>query len=397
MKLLQQTSLVMLAGLISACGSSDNSSSATGHEEHGHKILVSQVNSDSLSLVHEGVLEAQDGNVAGNGAIILLSGNGEFAATVSAGMVNFVHGGEHEEGHTEESAEEENEEAEILSYSLSGNQVINTLGHFSVLNAGITTLVAYEQLEATTPAVETIDVVGQTFPALVLEEAEEVILVFANNTATVYEDDVATNDAQACTAPTSAAQNAEYAVFSCDEGNFAVALEEGATDHTIEFTDLDTIGSYAWAAQGEVVVGLNQADKKQIRVVEHNASEELEVGTITTTDNTCALALDSVDGDILLLNDNNQFQALNHEGTVLNTITLDDEIIQASCSDLVLATAAKTALVVNNAAPKLYVIDMEAGATAYHIHERQILTVSDVQSMVIFHEKDDAQAHDHSH
>ncbi len=390
MKLLQQTSLVMLAGLISACGSSDDTAApADEHEEHGHKILVSQTNSDSLSLVHEGELEAQDGNVAGNGATILLSGNGEFAATVSAGIVNFVHGGEHEE--------EEHEEAEILSYSLSGNQVINTMGHFSVLDAGTTTLVEYEQLEATTPAVETIDVVGQTFPALVLEEAEEVILVFANNTVTVYEADVASNDTQPCTNPTSAAQNAEYAVFSCDEGNFAVALEEGVEDHTIEFTDLSIAGSYAWLAQGEVVVGLNQTDKKQIRVVEHNASEELEVGTITTTHNTCALALESVDGDILLLNDNNQFQALNHEGTVLNTITLDDETIQATCSDLVLATAAKTALVVNNAAPKLYVIDMEAGATAYHIHERQILTVSDVQSMVIFHDKEDVQAHDHSH
>jgi len=389
----------MLVGLISACGSSDDTAApADNHEEHDLKLLVSQTNNDSLSLVHDGELEAQDGNVAGNGATILLSGNGEFAATVSAGMVNFVHGGEHEEDHAGESAEEEHEEAEILSYSLSGSQVINTMGHFSVLNAGTTTLVAYEQLEATTPAVETIDVVGQAFPALVLEEAEEVVLVFANNTATVYEADVATNDTQACTNPTSAAQNAEYAVFSCDEGNFAVALEEGVEDHTIEFTDLTIAAHYAWLAQGEVVVGLDQTDKTQIRVIEHNASEELEVGTITTTNNTCALALESVDGDILVLNDGGQFQALDHEGVVLNTIVLD-ESNSPTCADLVMASAAKTALVVDNAAQKSYAIDVdvEDGGSVYHIHERHDLMVNDVQSMVIFHDKKDAQAHDHSH
>jgi len=396
MKLLQQTSLVMLAGLISACGSSDNNSSGEGHEEHGLKILVSQQNSDGLSLLEEGELEALAGNLAGNGASLLLADNGEFAAALSTNQVNFIHGAEHEEEAAVE-ATEEHEEAELLAFSLAGTQVINSAGHFSILESGSTSFVAYDQLEQATPEVETLNLgVTETFPALILEEAEEVFLVFADDTATVYEAGSATQDTQACSNPTSAIQNEEYAVFTCTQGTYAVALEEGAQEHTIEFTDLSISGDYSWVSQGHVVVGLNQGNTNQLQVVEHDQTEALVASEINLTDGVCALALDSQDGDILVVNDNNQMLALNHEGETLTTISLD-ESNSPPCSAVKLASAAKTALVLDNDAQKLYAIDVDVEGGSYHIHERNNVAVQDVQSMVIFHDKEDAQAHDHSH
>ena len=396
MKLLQQTSLVMLAGLISACGSSDNNSSGEGHEEHGLKILVSQQNSDGLSLLEEGELEALAGNLAGNGASLLLADNGEFAAALSTNQVNFIHGAEHEEEAAVE-ATEEHEEAELLAFSLAGTQVINSAGHFSILDAGSTSFVAYDQLEQATPEVETLNLgVTETFPALILEEAEEVFLVFADNTATVYEAGSATQDTQACSNPTSAIQNEEYAVFTCTQGSYAVALEEGAQEHTIEFTDLGISGDYLWVNQGHVVVGLNQGNTQQLQVVEHNQAEVLLASAINLADGVCALALDSQDGDILVVNDNGQMLALDHEGETLTTISLDESNSPA-CSHVKLSSAAKTALVLDNDAQKLYAIDVDVEGGSYHIHERNNVAVQDVQSMVIFHDKEDAQAHDHSH
>jgi len=397
MKLLQQTSLVMLAGLISACGSSsDNNNSGAGHEEHSLKILVSQQNSAGLSLLEEGELEALEGNLPGNDASLLLADNGEFAAALSTNQVNFIHGAEHEEEAAVE-ATEEHEEAELLAFSLAGTQVINSAGHFSILDAGSTSFVAYDQLEQATPEVETLNLgVTETFPALILEEAEEVFLVFADNTATVYEAGSATQDTRACSNPTSAIQNEEYAVFTCTQGTYAVALEEGAQEHTIEFTDLGISGDYSWVSQGHVVVGLNQGNTNQLQVVEHNQTEELVASAITVTDGVCALALDSQDGDILVVNDNNQMLALSHEGEIQTTISLDESNSPA-CSQVKLASAAKTALVLDNQAQKLYAIDVDVEGGSYHIHERNNVAVQDVQNMVIFHDKEDAQAHDHSH
>jgi len=395
MKLLQQTSLVMLVGLISACGSSDNNGSGSGHEEHSLKVLVSQQNSAGLSLLEEGELEALAGSLAGNAASLLLADNGEFAAALSTSQVNFIHGAEHEEGAAE--AAEGHEEAELLEFSLAGSKVINSAGHFSILNAGSTSFVAYDQLEQATPDIETLNLgVTETFPALILEEAEEVFLVFADNTATVYEAGSATQDTQACSNPTSAIQNEEYAVFTCTQGIYAVALEEGAQEHTIEFTDLGLSGDYLWVSQGHVVVGLNQGNTQQLQVVEHNQAEELIASAINLANGVCALALDSQDGDILVVNDNGQMLALDHEGETLATISLDESNSPA-CSHVKLSSAAKTALVLDNDAQKLYAIDVDVEGGSYHIHERNNVAVQDVQSMVIFHDKEDAQAHDHSH
>jgi hypothetical protein len=62
-----------------------------------------------------------------------------------------------------------------------------------------------------------------------------------------------------------------------------------------------------------------------------------------------------------------------------------------------MASAAKTALVVDNTAQKGYELDMEeseSGSATYHLHEDFDLTVSDIANMVIFHEKDESK-HEH--
>ena len=62
-----------------------------------------------------------------------------------------------------------------------------------------------------------------------------------------------------------------------------------------------------------------------------------------------------------------------------------------------MAAADKTAILVDNSAQKGYELDVdESGSESatYHLHEDFDLDVSDIASMVVFHEKDESE-HEH--
>lgn len=112
--------------------------------------------------------------------------------------------------------------------------------------------------------------------------------------------------------------------------------------------------------------------------------------------NICDLVLDSYASDILTVGTNGTFIALDHDGELLKNITLD-ESIESDCIDLKITAGAKTALVVDNNAQKGFLLDVhepETNPSAYHIHGRFDLSVTDVADMIIFHEKDGSG---HSH
>jgi hypothetical protein len=389
---------------LTACGgdssSSDNTSAADEHD-HEFSILVTQNNTSTLSLLEEGELEALDDAAAGNGATLVLGETGAYAAVLANNTINFVHG-LHDEDEEEENIEEEHEEeAHVLDFDLTGSQVITTGGHFAGLAAGSTTFIEYDELKNDIPAPEDTSnlSVTETYPALMIDEEHGVVMVFDGTNAKVFED--TTEEASfSCANPSSHGQTDELVVVTCDEGALAVVIEEDESTEEHTFTDsilaLDgTVANYVWRAQGHVIVGFEPSTSDYAII-------ELEDETVTVSNpfvfatSICDMQLDSEEQDILAMTLGGTFIALDHEGSELKSIELDFSAA-STCDDFIIASAAKTALVVDNTAQKGYELDMEeseSGFANYHLHEDFDLAVSDIASMVIFHEKD-VSKHEH--
>ena len=378
--------------LLTGCGGSGSGSTTTTEDEHAHSALISQINTPALSVLEEGEAENLDTPAAANGATLLLASNGEAAAIITTGAVQFVAAHHEEEGAAEDA--HELPEVSTLSISGAGIKVANTNGHFSVLSDSATQLVPFESLEeGATPEAEALTLgITEVYPALLLEEGDELISVAFNGTdAVVYEDTTATADTKTCATVNSTAQNSEFALVSCDNASFSVKLEEGVSDHTIEIADIANVStSVEWLTRADVFVGLGADDK--FYVVEENASEalELEGGAFAAPTNMCAWGIDSASADIFALTAST-LTVYNHEGEVQDTIALD---AASTCDKLKMATASQAVFVIDNTSQTLYEIDKEA--TSYHIHGREDVSVNDVASIVSFHELEEGD-HDHSH
>ncbi|MGK0405495.1 MAG: hypothetical protein ACJAR6_000869, partial [Oleispira sp.] len=245
-------------------------------------------------------------------------------------------------------------------------------------------------------------------PALMIDEEHEVVMVFAGGNAAFYEDGAAIVDASfACATPTSHGQTDELVVVTCDEGALAVVIEEDESTEEHTFIDsmltLDgTVANYVWRAQGHVIVGFEPGTSNYAIVeLDDDAGEPVVVkgsdaSAFAFETSICDMQLDSEEQDILAMTLGGTFIALDHEGIELKSIELDFSAA-STCSDFIMASAAKTVLVVDNKAQKGYEIDMEeseSGSATYHLHEDFNLTVSDIASMVVFHEKD-VSKHEH--
>ncbi|GAA6134737.1 hypothetical protein NBRC116188_15260 [Oceaniserpentilla sp. 4NH20-0058] len=416
MKVFNQNLLwVSIATLaLTGCGSSDDSNNEIDDEhEHDHEIsiLVSQANTSTLSLLEEGELEALDDAAADNSATLVLSQTGAYSAVLASDTVNFVHGlhedeeeGEHEEEGHEEGEHEE--EAHVIDFSLTASQVITTNGHFSMLDSGSSVFVAYDDLETITDASEgTSDLsVVETYPALILDEEHDLKLLFDGVDALLYEGTTEETNFT-CANPSGHGQTGELVVVACEAGSVALVIEESETEHT--FTDsvltLDGTGAnYQWRAKGGVIVGYEPSTSNYaiVELDETTGDIQLVTGSQDVThdfsQNICDLQLDSESQDVLALSENGHFAVLNHEGEALKNIVLD-ESSATECGDLIMAVAAKTAIVVDNSVQQGYEIDVddvESNPSGYHVHERFDLTVNDVHNMVIFHEIEEGE-HEH--
>jgi len=409
--ILKNSGILLSTLILAACGSDDDHSHGDAHDEHEHNLLISQADSNALSVLEEGTPESLDDTASGNVQSMLLANNGEIAAVLSAGTVDFVVVHEHEEEEEGEAheGEEEHDKPEVVTIAAlsSGvSQVTNTIGHFSVLVNNQTQLVPYSVFEeGGNPDSEelSLGIEEEAYPALLLEEGETetVALAFDGTNAVVYEDTAATPDTTTCSDVDSAAQNAEFAVVSCDDTTFSVKLEEGESDHTIEFDTTFTIATgVEWKTAAGVFVGLG--DDNQFYVLEENETTEvLELeGSFAATETVneatvelCAWGIDSLEAEIFALTAT-ELTIFDHDATS-HSITLD-ETQGATCGDLRMATASQAVFVLDNNGAVLYEIDKEEGASQYHIHGRETLSVTDVESAVIFHEVG-TDSHDHAH
>ncbi|MFT4776776.1 MAG: hypothetical protein ACI9B7_001149 [Oleispira sp.] len=402
---------------LTACGggsSSNNNSNSSDSDEHDHEssVLVSQSNTTTLSLLEEGELEALEDAAAGNGARLVLSETAAFAAVLSSGTVNFVHGlhdDDEEEASSAEGDEGHEEEASVLDFSLTGSNVITTSGHFAVLAEGSTTFIEYDELENDMPNTEDTTNLGvnQTYPALILDEEHDLKLLFDGVDALVYEGQEQ-EKSFTCATPTSIGQTSELVVVSCGANVAAlVVTEDSAGEHTLTDSILDLDGTdenYVWRAEGHVIVGFEPNTTNYAVIELNDSADTVEVvkgsdsDTFEFTQNICEIKLDSAEQEILAISEFGIFVALDHEGSELKSIELDFST-ESSCDAFVMASAAKTALLVDNNAQKGYEIDVDDlvnNPNEYHVHEDFDIGVSDIADMVLFHEKDKVEdEHDH--
>ena len=412
--------LVSMAALsMTGCGSSSDNNAGTEEEhEHESSVLVSQSDNATLSLFEEGALEALDTDAAGNGATLVLSETGVYAAVLANNVVNFVHGlHEEEEGEHDEEGHEHEEEAHVLDFDLTGSQVITTNGHFAVLNDGSTTFIAYDDLEIITEASEDTSSLSltETYPALIIDEDHGLKMVFADGNAVFYED-ATEKDSFACATPTSHGQTDELVVVSCGATGVVtvvieevVSVEDESVSHTFAGSTLTLDGTeanYVWQAQGHVIVGFEPGTSNYAIVELDDDSGEIvwvegsDTGAFAIERTICDIKLDSEEQDVFVLgtgdttNAGDKLVVLSHEGEVQKNVTLNG-LSDTACDDLVMASASNSAVVVNNSAMKAYDIDAEEG-DSYHVHSTYELDVSDVSNVVIFHEKnEDEAAHVH--
>jgi len=393
---------------LTACGGSSSSSSddnsEAGEHDHEFSILASQSDTSTLSLLEEGELEALEDAAAGNGATLVLGETGAYAAVLANSTVNFVHGLHDEEEEEEESEEEHEheEEAHVLEFSATGTQVITTGGHFAILDAGTTTFIEYDELENDTPATEDTSALSltETYPALMIDEEHELVMVFDGTDAKLYED-TTEEDSFACANPSSHGQIDGLVVVTCDAGALAVVIEEdvNTAEHTFTSSTLTLAGdndeNYVWRAEGDVIVGFDTGTK-DYAIIELDAATVTVSNPFVFAENICDMQLESHEQDILAMTLGGTFVALDHEGTELKSIALDFSTA-STCDDFIMAAADKTAIVVDNSAQKGYELDVdesESESATYHLHEDFDLDVSDIASMVVFHEKDESE-HEH--
>ena len=393
--------LSVAASLLGACGSSSSTTSSVSEESHEHALMISQSNSDALSVLEEGTAEALADSAANNGAHLLLSDSGEQVAIINTSTVQFL-AAHHEEDEEESTAEEEHELPELSSLSITGSniKVVNSNGHFSVLVDGSTQFLPYEALEGETPATEAVGYsIAETYPALLLHEDEThglLTLTFDGTNAVVYEGNEASVEPEhtiSCVTINSTAHVGEFAVISCDNRSFSVKVEEANEEHEAVITALDGITTAVeWKNRAGVFVGLG-ADEKFYVLEEENEALVLEAEGFNAPASMCAWDIDSLAADIFALT-SSELAVYNHEGTIDASLALD-ESPNASCATLTLAAASQAVFVLDNSATKLYEIDKEESASLYHIHGREDVSVNDVASAVSFHEVGTVSNHDH--
>ena len=388
--------LTVASLLLCACGSSTTTTSVS-EESHEHALIISQNNTDALSVLEVGTAESLAGTAAANGAQLLLSDSGEEVAIINTSTVQFL-AAHHEEDEEESASAEEHELPELSSLSITGGniKVVNSNGHFSVLVDGSTQFVPYSVLDQAAPETEDVSfTVTEIHPALMLDDEHELVLAFDGANALIYEGNALEETLFACESVVSTAQNAEFVVVSCantgGDVSYSVKVEEAAGEHTITDINLNVDAQVQWLTRANVFVGM--ADNT-FHVLEENAQEQLEAeSSFAAPTGMCTWGIDSLAADIFALT-SSELAVYSHEGSKDAALALD-ESPNASCATLTLTAASQAVFVLDNSATKLYEIDKEEGASLYHIHGRENVSVNDVASAVSFHEVGTITSHDH--
>ncbi len=392
----------LFSSMIVACGS-DNKSSGGGDgdgDEHDHgALIVSQKDSTEIAVFHEdeGEFDALDGAFSLTAPSFVRSDNGEFAASYVAGgsVIEFIG----EDG---------------LLASETGSQVVATNGHFSILEGSSSKLIEVEALE-TDPenlASEAIEPsVAEVYPALVLDEAEELVMVFVSGEARLYEGATqVVGDTIDCTDPTSTAQAHHAVMMTCDDGVYLVQFED---DPSISYTvtaqldvtgDSDSEKAYVWSSTEHVFAGYAPGTKDYdiIHIEDNGDVDNIDTtadGAVVLNDNICVASIEAGDGDLLFWLEGGNFAAADSDAQSVIGTTGNISISSSDsedCSSYHMAVTAKVALVLDEVKNKFYELDVEEdeGATDYHLHITVDTSDVDLEDTVaLFHNEGGSHTH----
>ena len=394
----------LFSSLLVACGSDNKSSSNGDGDDHDHEhgaLLVSQQNSTAVSMFDEenADFDAFEGNSTITAAKFVRSDNGEFAALNGGTVVEFVG----EDG--------------FLQTTVTGDNVVATNGHFSILNNGMSSFVEVEALEddPETLALEAISDLGITeaevYPALMLDEDESLVMVFVSDAAKIYGGEpVAQIGADIeCTDPVSTAQGHHAVIVTCSvEGVKLVQFEdEPSLSFTVSGEDVTGTNDsdYLWTSTEHVFAGYAPGTSNYdiIHVEENGDIDNVDVsadGALALTANICEASIEGEDEDFLFWLEGGTFAAANNEAVPISATGLVavDDSSSTDCSDYSFSVTEKVAFVFDNNAQKFHEIDIEEDATFYHVHETIDTGVSDIADSVAFIEHEESgQDHGDDH
>lgn len=387
-----------LSSLLIACGSDNNNSNSGGDEEdndhdHAHgALIISQDNSTAVSLFDEegGDFDAFDEASSTTAPRFVRSDNGEFAALTGGSVVEFVG----EDG--------------FLEASVTGSQVVATNGHFSILNGNQSSFVEVDELEGNPASLteETISGLGisetEVYPALMLDEDEDLVMVFVSGAAKLYEGaNVVAGPAITCTNPSSTAQGHHAVMMTCDEGVQLVQFEEESSI-TYTITDITVTGAnenaFIWTSTEHVFAGYaaGTTDYAIVHVEEDGTVDEVDVtasDALSLTDTICEAGVEGEDEDVLFWLSGGTFAAATNEAEPIGATGIIDveDSMSTNCDDYSFTITEKVAFVFDNAAQKFHEIDIEEGATFYHVHETIDIPVSDIADTVAFIEHEEGE------
>ncbi len=389
--------LIFMNALLTGCGGSSNSSSSNhqhdhsehDHDEHSAALLVSHTNQTSLFVVEDGEIESTLIESAGVGSSLVRSDDGQFVAHIANNSIGFAYS-------------DGSSDPIPLNYTLTGQSVIATAGHFSILNAGTSHLLPLSDLQAlmnqqTTPTLETFDSHIQSAPLMLIDEGEELTLQFNGSHAQVYQEDVATMNSTACPQVSSLAQANEFAVFHCDTGNFTVQLQESELaddNHSATINAVDGSVANHWVAYDEIAVGFTEGGtQSRATILMHDdASDALITKHISTPSNQpiCAAEIEPEHLSIILLTDRGEIFISTDHGDQFSSLALDEPV---DCAQVNISTAADTIAIYNHAIKKLYEVD--AHETSFHIHARHTFSSHTLADMTLMQARETHHEHDH--
>lgn len=417
MNLFKVLPLIIAVVLFSACGSKDKDDKKpekdAGHKhEHKHgenepRLVITDSKTNTLTHFDGDEKKFESlGQAASLAGIFIHALNGESAALKTDKGIQFVAAEFEEHNDKKEKKTEEHHEAapEILNdltITDTTARVIASLGHYSVLKGGNSHFYPYDKLHSSTKAEEDLTIKGitQTFPAAILDDEDGLMLVFANDKATVYKKGVATADSWDCKKTEQVSQSKELTVFSCEGQTRYVAVhEEAGKEPEIKGgVTLSGFNAKGWSISGDHIVAYNGSTAKSLHLHDDHIDVDDVKLSLAAGSSICTLAATTVDDAIIVLD--NKGSIIISKDEKVRTITMPDaKPASLTCNDLNISGYGNGAAITDNDAGKLYVVDAHDGGQ-YHIHSNSNLSAgTSVKSLAMLHKmKKESGTHKHKH
>ena len=430
----KRVGIILTALALFACSNDDdqpqNTDDAHSHaDEHQSFIVMSQENSSvlmSYSQASDSFTEVM--NLSQPKASLLRSVSGQSALVNVDDNVSFVALSE---------SQSHDLTLNVSEFTTTSTTSAATGHAFSLLTAaGSSGMLEIEHVLETSAFDSEFNAVVQNYPAHLLDEHGEYMLVFSGGNATVYENSgtqenpsySATSHSAVCSMPKAVWQLSHLTVMDCNGSLQFLLLEEEQGSHHFDFglvdiSEIPASNSVQWQAAGHHLYGFTPSlpEMFQLHIEENAGAHEVHAESlalfdhdvaITFTQGVCGFTENTADSDgVFILTNEAQVWAFSveshdeHDGhdheehdheehselELVSRLRLDDSAQTLACDRQVWSGASNMLAIADNDAAILYLIDAHEGP--FHIEHREALNFH-VYDMSVLHEISDDE-HDH--